>query len=219
MPDGQEHLHQVGAGDLIDRSGPDGAIGVALQRRPPVLLGAAGSLPAWTVHCDDLLDRLREGGDRVDPPQRPGVLAGSGQLAVLEGDVAGLCQRGVLHASQPDVLAVASDGAPPDPLLGPSGCHPQHQAVQVVVPARFVDRSDEGNRQTAHRSAPGECGGCSRLRRRCRPTRIWHTCRPAEWPAAFGSVRIVPQERPVPQEIRGPCPRLVPRSRDDAPGG
>ena len=121
LPDRRHHGEHVLGGDLGDGHGAEARVGEAAEYGAPAALGPPAVFPGRLVHGDDLFARLGETRRRGVGAQRRRVAAAAGEIAVLEGSLAGFGESGVRVAAEAEVAALAADGAPPDPLLGAAG--------------------------------------------------------------------------------------------------
>ena len=168
MPDRLDDGEHVLRGDLADRHVAEARVGEPAEGGPPAVRGPPAVLPGRLVHRDHLLARLGEARRGGIAPHRRRVAALAGELAVLERGLAGLGEGGVRVAAEAEVAALASDGAPPDPLLGPRGGDAQDQAVLVAVLAGHRDGADERRGQLPHwlgvsPSRLSRCGNRTRI--------------------------------------------------------
>ena len=103
--------------------------------------------PAAALLFEDPLGGLGERGNAVRAALlQEGVAAGAGQLAVGEGQIAGLGERDERGGAESEFAAAAADDEPLDPASGPAGLDEEVQAVPVCV-SSWRGVADEGCRE------------------------------------------------------------------------
>ena len=75
------------------------------------------------------------------------VATGAGELAVGEGERAGLLERDEREAAEPEFAAASADGDPLDPTPAAGRLDVEVQALAVAIPAGRGDGADEGGRE------------------------------------------------------------------------
>ena len=110
VPDGREDLQHVSARDLGDRLVADAREGVALKAAQP-RSAVLRITPSGLLLLDDKRGGSGEGRQGLRAaPRRQGVAARAGQLAVGEGDGAGLGERDQIYAAESEFPLPAADG-------------------------------------------------------------------------------------------------------------
>jgi len=107
--------------------------------------------PAAALLFEDAPGGLGESGDALGAALlREGVAAGAGQLAVGEGQLAGLGERDEPGGAEAEFAASAADDEPLDPTSLAGGLDEQVQAVAVGVASGRCG-TDEGGRERLRR--------------------------------------------------------------------
>ena len=147
MPDGPQRLDHVGARHLGDRQLTHAREREPRHARHPIL-AVLRIAPAGLHLGPDLLGGGGEGRRALETAllgER--VATGAGELAVGEGERAGLLERDEREAAEPEFAAASADGDPLDPTPAAGRLDVEVQALAVAIPAGRGDGADEGGRE------------------------------------------------------------------------
>ena len=154
VPDGPEHVDDIGARHLGHRLLAEAGEGDALEAQHPVP-GVLLVAPAGLLLVPHLLGGGGERG-QVPPAALLGqrVAAGTGKLTIGEGLGAGVLERDHGVAAEAQLAAPTADGDSLNPASAARRLHVQVQPMPIAIPARFGDCAHERVRECVHGMSP-----------------------------------------------------------------